>query len=254
MSASYFDFTIGHQQPYKLELGASEGKLYEIYPATSAGAQAASAARLLVGAGKDLARRNPHLYSAARQFRDGIRAGIRRYKRLSLDGNCEFYQALYALALRYTSRLIRREVNWMISGRKPAAAVFEQVYTERRWADERSAFHWGRALASELYASTISKFISEHQIRSVVDLGCGDFRVAQLLVNDSIDYTGIDIVAPLIAHNEARFASHNVRFLCLDIISDELPRRRLMPASRSTAASFKPRDHACAAASENILM
>jgi SAM-dependent methyltransferase len=71
----------------------------------------------------------------------------------------------------------------------------------------------GRALASELYASTISKFISEHQIRSVVDLGCGDFRVAQLFVNDSIDYTGIDIVAPLIAHNEARFASHNVRFL-----------------------------------------
>jgi SAM-dependent methyltransferase len=57
----------------------------------------------------------------------------------------------------------------------------------------------------------------------VVDLGCGDFRVAQLFVNDSIDYTGIDIVAPLIAHNEARFASHNVRFLCLDIISGELP-------------------------------
>jgi CelD/BcsL family acetyltransferase involved in cellulose biosynthesis len=129
---SYFDFTIGHQQPYKLELGASEGKLYEIYRATSARGAAASAARLLVGAGKDLARRNPHLYSAARRFRDGIRAGIRRYKRLSLDGNCEFYQALYALALRYLSRLIRREVNWMISGRKPAAAVFEQVYTERR--------------------------------------------------------------------------------------------------------------------------
>lgn len=56
----------------------------------------------------------------------------------------------------------------------------------------------------------------------MVDLGCGDFRVAQLFVNDSIDYTGIDIVAPLIAHNEARFASHNVRFLCLDIISGEL--------------------------------
>jgi SAM-dependent methyltransferase len=132
--------------------------------------------------------------------------------------------------LRYIARLIRRELNWMISRRKPAATVFEQVYTERRWADDGSAFHSGPGsigMASELYGATISKFISEHQIRSVVDLGCGDFRVAQLFLNDSIDYVGIDIVAPLIAHNETRFASDNVRFLCRDITSDELPNGEL---------------------------
>ncbi len=132
--------------------------------------------------------------------------------------------------LRYTYRFLKRELNWMISRLKPAATVFEEVYAKRGWADDGSAFHSGPGsigIASELYGRTISRFISEHQIRSVVDLGCGDFRVAQLFVSDSIDYTGIDIVAPLIAHNEARFASNNVRFLCLDITSDELPKADL---------------------------
>ena len=85
----------------------------------------------------------------------------------------------------------------------------------------------------------------------MVDLGCGDFRVAQPFVNDSIDYTGIDIVAPLIAHNEARFASHNVRFLCLDIISDELPDDDLACFAKYCSI-FQTERCACAAASEKI--
>ncbi len=72
---TYFDFTIGYQ-PYKLELGASEGKLYELYLPTSARGVAASAARLLIRAGKDLVRRNSRLDNAMRGLRDRIGTGV----------------------------------------------------------------------------------------------------------------------------------------------------------------------------------
>jgi SAM-dependent methyltransferase len=64
---------------------------------------------------------------------------------------------------------------------------------------------------------------AERNVKSVVDLGCGDFRVGRLIAATGVAYTGVDVVEPLIAENTRRDASPTVRFQCADITSDALP-------------------------------
>lgn len=49
------------------------------------------------------------------------------------------------------------------------------------------------------------QYIEREGIRSIVDLGCGDYRVASLLVSDSVQYVGVDVVEDVIAANRQRY-------------------------------------------------
>jgi SAM-dependent methyltransferase len=65
--------------------------------------------------------------------------------------------------------------------------------------------------------------ISEHQIRTVVDLGCGDFRVGRLLCAQcDLQDVGADVIPDLIAYNQSRFGGPQ-EFRCANLIDDELP-------------------------------
>jgi predicted TPR repeat methyltransferase len=54
--------------------------------------------------------------------------------------------------------------------------------------------------------------MTERNVRSVVDLGCGDFRVGRLIAASGVSYTGVDVVEPLIAEDARRDGSPTVRF------------------------------------------
>jgi SAM-dependent methyltransferase len=70
----------------------------------------------------------------------------------------------------------------------------------------------------------VVRFINEHAIKTVVDLGCGDFRVGRRICSQTnVRYIGIDIVPALIAHHQANFSREGVEFRCANIIQDELP-------------------------------
>jgi SAM-dependent methyltransferase len=69
--------------------------------------------------------------------------------------------------------------------------------------------------------------MAERNLKSVVDLGCGDFRVGRLLAASGVSYIGVDVVEPLIAENTRRYGSPTVRFQCADITSDALPEGEL---------------------------
>jgi hypothetical protein len=60
-------------------------------------------------------------------------------------------------------------------------------------------------------------------VRSMLDVPCGDFNWMRLVDLEGIDYTGADIVADLIAANEAAYGSTHRRFLHLNLLSDPLP-------------------------------
>ncbi len=132
--------------------------------------------------------------------------------------------------LRRMSRMIKREVHWALNAHRPPKAVFQQAYREARWGGEGADFHSGPGSigqAAERYAACINGFIAQHGIRSVVDLGCGDFRVASRIATDQITYVGVDVVDELIAQNNRRFGSDRIRFACLDITQDPLPQADL---------------------------
>jgi len=107
-----------------------------------------------------------------------------------------------------------------------AAEIFAEIYRENRWGGDRGRFHSGSGSSSEhaqAYANVITTFIRSHDVRRLVDLGCGDFRIGAQLLDTGIAYTGIDIVSDLVRRNNQLYASARVRFECLNIIEDELP-------------------------------
>ena len=111
-----------------------------------------------------------------------------------------------------------------------AAETFSEIYSENIWGGDPGDFYSGDGSAeafAEQYSAAVKQFIAANGIENVVDLGCGDFRVASKIVSDEIKYTGVDVVASLIEHHKRNHANENVDFLCLDIAEDELPQGEL---------------------------
>ncbi|MBK9155789.1 MAG: class I SAM-dependent methyltransferase [Chloracidobacterium sp.] len=109
---------------------------------------------------------------------------------------------------------------------RSAADTFSEIYAANLWGGESGQFCSGEGSSEafgDQYGAAIRMFIRDHKIRSVADLGCGDFTVAGKFVSAEIDYIGIDVVEPLIERNRKTFGNEKVRFERLDISQDELP-------------------------------
>src|SRR5436190_8641089 len=81
--------------------------------------------------------------------------------------------------------------------------VFAEIYKNKTWGNvENTAFYSGTGSDDDYslpYAEIIINFINEHKVTSVVDLGCGDFRVGSKINRDTdILYTGVDVVPELV--------------------------------------------------------
>jgi SAM-dependent methyltransferase len=104
--------------------------------------------------------------------------------------------------------------------------VFERVYKTGAWGAE-GRFNSGTGSCDEAtsrYIQVVKGFIRAKGIRSVVDLGCGDFRVGSKLIGgEELSYIGIDIVRPLVQCLTERYEKPGVRFLCRDILEEEIP-------------------------------
>ncbi len=105
--------------------------------------------------------------------------------------------------------------------------VFTKIYREKKWgASSQSDFQSGSGSidpVANAYANFINTFIIDHSIKSIVDLGCGDFNVGKRLKHEGVSYTGVDIVDDLIQYNNKHYGDSQTRFLALNIIDDELP-------------------------------
>ena len=66
-------------------------------------------------------------------------------------------------------------------------------------------------------------FIKKNNIQSMLDMPCGDFSWMQDLIkkNNSINYTGYDIVEDIISYNNKKYSKNNVSFFCKDIINEK---------------------------------
>src|SRR5579871_2551816 len=104
---------------------------------------------------------------------------------------------------------------------------FEYIYRNRIWGDAEFDSGEGSAdVNAASYVSAISRYMLDNNIRSVVDIGCGDFRVGRKIIESvpSLKYMGIDIAEPLIARNQSSFGSANISFLQLDVVEQVPPK------------------------------
>ncbi|MDD1444410.1 class I SAM-dependent methyltransferase [Dolichospermum sp. ST_sed3] len=107
--------------------------------------------------------------------------------------------------------------------------VFTEIYRKNRWGGPRGEFYSGPGSADEQIVSPYISMVSEQASSegflglTFVDLGCGDFRVGRQLLSLCSDYTGVDIVKPLIRAHQQMYGNATTRFIHLDIVVDDLP-------------------------------
>ena len=68
----------------------------------------------------------------------------------------------------------------------------------------------------------LKKFIIDNNIKSVVDLGCGDFLCGKLIYDDlNISYTGYDTYKKLIDYNSKHYSLSKYSFIHLDFFNNK---------------------------------
>lgn len=109
---------------------------------------------------------------------------------------------------------------------KDCREIFSRIYEKHDWGGKLKYYSGDGSYnrqVTEPYCDMMKKFISDNHIKSVCDLGCGDFHVASQWITDGISYTGLDVVGGMVSSLNRRFGSPGVRFLCRDITRDPLP-------------------------------
>ena len=105
--------------------------------------------------------------------------------------------------------------------------LFTRIYQEAAWgASPSERFYSGTGsddVNASRYVEFVNEFLSSRSVRSIVDLGCGDFRVGRKLDLQGRSYVGCDVVPQVIEANADRFSAPNIRFAVLDATREPLP-------------------------------
>ena len=105
-------------------------------------------------------------------------------------------------------------------------ARFEQIYATSEWG---SGSGEGSSQAhTRGYVRFLRRFLRVEGVRSVVDLGCGDWQFSRLIDWTGIQYDGFDIVPGLVEHNDRMFSAPNVRFHHFTTHWPDLPKADLL--------------------------
>ncbi len=114
----------------------------------------------------------------------------------------------------------------LYSAIRPRSRAFQRAYDNPlTWGSGESASGIGSELAAtENIRNWLPGTIRRLGARSLLDVPCGDWNWMRHVDLTDIDYTGVDIVASVVARNQQAFSRPGVRFLCVDATREPLPR------------------------------
>ena len=102
------------------------------------------------------------------------------------------------------------------------ANVFSKIYSSHEWGGKSRSGPGSDPALVQSYLSILKSVIATNNVLSVVDIGCGDSSLSRTIDWRGIDYTG-SIVPGLVDILNLTFSGEHVRFVCADLVRDELP-------------------------------
>lgn len=144
-------------------------------------------------------------------------------------------KSIIASALKWLTLLNkkRREIRFKKYLKMSTEEIFSDIYKENIWGGKKGEFYSGDGTSdpnTDQYIRYVDEFIKERRIKSILEIGCGDFRIMKQVLekNQMTEYLGIDVVEELIVYNQKKFTSRNINFLKKNAIKDELPNADLV--------------------------
>ncbi len=109
---------------------------------------------------------------------------------------------------------------------------FTEIWRLNVWGNDQSVSGSGSTLAATVgLREALPRLFEQFGIRSILDAPCGDFGWMNEVLGAfprSLDYTGGDIVVPLVAELQARHGREGVRFMPVDLTRTALPRADIL--------------------------
>ena len=108
--------------------------------------------------------------------------------------------------------------------------IFTSIYETNYWGDNNNKKYKGTSgdgssieYNKNTYIPFLRNFIEKYKIKTIVDLGCGDFRIGLTLYDKlNIEYTGYDAYEGVINFNKDKFKEHpNFNFIHSDFSAEE---------------------------------
>lgn len=113
-----------------------------------------------------------------------------------------------------------------------AELVFSNIYANATWGrnEEGLGFSGDGSTVQNAayYMNFLQNFIKANGIRSVVDVGCGDWSFSQHMNWNGIRYFGYDAAAQVIERNQSKFATPTITFVQGDASRLDLPKADLL--------------------------
>ncbi len=106
--------------------------------------------------------------------------------------------------------------------------VFTDIYERGDWGNNHNPVYRGSSgggsdvdFNKDTYVPFLKNFIISNNIKSVVDMGCGDFRTGKLIYDDlDVTYTGYDAYKKVVNYNATQHPSPKYSFEHVDIFND----------------------------------
>ncbi|HTN21911.1 MAG TPA: class I SAM-dependent methyltransferase [Pelobium sp.] len=109
---------------------------------------------------------------------------------------------------------------------KSAEEIFTEIYKKSYWGKTDGEQYFSGTGTHDQntlkYVEVLVDFIHENNIKSVFEIGCGDFFIMkQILQQVDVDYIGADIVADLITHLQENHGNEQTNFIHFDATEAE---------------------------------
>src|SRR5271166_1903390 len=102
--------------------------------------------------------------------------------------------------------------------------VFTDIFKNKLWGSSESVSGTGSQLSQTRHLrAELPLLLRELNIKSILDLPCGDFNWMKLVELGGITYIGGDIVSDIVERNRKLYETRNRKFEHIDIISSSLP-------------------------------
>jgi len=103
-------------------------------------------------------------------------------------------------------------------------STFTRLYTDNLWGNAESASGPGSTVNSTTkLRSELPLLLAELGAKTLLDAPCGDFNWIKEIDLHLEQYTGVDVVADVIARNRNLYGNERTTFLVRDLTRDELP-------------------------------
>jgi len=107
--------------------------------------------------------------------------------------------------------------------------IFTNIYENCDWGNNKHNNYNGSSGRGsdvdyniETYVPFLKKYISDNNIKNIVDLGCGDFRCGPLIYDDlDISYTGYDTYNKVVLNNQKNHLQPKYNFVHLDFFNNK---------------------------------